>query len=61
MREYTIQELFRLTRWELLRLEREMAAAVGHLHPLHEHRTLAELNMHRIRLELGRREWALER
>jgi len=61
MREYTIQELYRLTRYELLRLEHEMAVAVVQLPALHEHGTLAQLNLHRIRRELGRREWVLQR
>jgi len=61
MREYTTQELYRLTRSELLHLEHEMAVAVVQLPALHEHRTLALLNLHRIRRELGRREWALQR
>ncbi len=61
MREYTTLELYRLTRSELLRLEHEMAVAIVQLPPLHEHRTLARINLHRIRRELGRREWVLQR
>ncbi len=61
MREYTTLELYRLTRSELLRLEHEMAVAVIQLPPLDEHRTLAQLNLHRVRRELGRREWVLQR
>lgn len=61
MREYTTLELYRLTRSELLRLEHEMAVAVIQLPPLDEHRTLAHINLHRIRRELGRREWVLQR
>lgn len=61
MREYTAQELYRLTRSELLRLEHEMAVAVVQLRPLDEHRTFALLNLHRIRRELGGREWVLQR
>jgi hypothetical protein len=61
MREYTTLELYRLTRSELLRLEHEMAVAVIQLPPLDENRTLAQINLHRIRREIGRREWTLER
>ncbi len=61
MREYTTQDLFRLTRSELLCLEHEMAVALVQLPPLDEHRTLAQLNLHRIRRELGRRNWVLHR
>lgn len=61
MREYTTQELYRLTRSELLRVEHEMATAVIELPHLHEHRTLAQINLHRIRRELGRRDWVLQR
>jgi hypothetical protein len=61
MREYTTLELYRLTRSELLRLEHEMAVAVIQLPPLDENRTLAQINLHRIRRELGRREWVLQR
>ena len=61
MREYATSELYRLTRSELLRLEHEMAVAVVQLPLLDEHRTLAQINLHRIRRELGRREWVLQR
>jgi hypothetical protein len=61
MREYTTLELYRLTRSELLRLEHEMAVAVIQPPPLDENRTLALINLHRIRRELGRREWVLQR
>ncbi len=61
MREYTTLELYRLTRSELLRLEHEMAVAVIQLPPLDENRTLAQINLHRIRRELGRRDWVLQR
>jgi len=61
MREYTTLDLYRLARSELLRLEHEMAVAVIQLPPLDEHRTLAQINLHRIRRELGRREWVLQR
>ncbi len=61
MREYTTQELYRLTRSELLRLEHKMAVAVIQLPPLDENRTLVQINLHRVRRELGRREWVLQR
>ena len=59
MREYTNQDLFRLTRDELLRLDHQMVQAIAHLPALHEDRSLAILNQLRIRRELGRREYEL--
>ena len=61
MREYTTLELYRLSRSELLSLEHRMAITAIQAATFAPERTLAELNLHRIRRELHRREWALER
>jgi hypothetical protein len=58
MREYTVTDLFRLTRAELLRLDHEMAIALMQLPEYAPGRTLALINQRRIRRELGRRDYA---
>ena len=58
MREYTVTDLFRLTRAELLRLDHEMAIALMKLAEYAPDRTLALINQRRIRRELGRRDYA---
>ena len=57
MREYTINELFQLTQAELLRLDYKMATVLSQLEDPSEYRTIAVLNLHRIRRELGRRDF----
>jgi len=59
MREYTQQDLFRLSRGELMRLEHQMVEAMTRLPAHAPDRTLATINQRRIRRELGRREWGL--
>lgn len=56
MREYAVNELFYLTRAELLELDHEMAMALATLCEHAEERTIALINLHRIRRELGRRD-----
>ena len=58
MREYTVTDLFRLARAELLRLDHEMAIALMQLPEYAPERTLALINQRRIRRELGRRDYA---
>lgn len=58
MREYTVTDLFRLTRAELLRLDHEMATALMQLAEYAPDRTLALINQRQIRRELGRRDYA---
>ena len=60
MKEYTMLDLFRLTRAELLRLDHEMAVALMHLPELSEDRTIALINQRRIRRELACRELVRE-
>ena len=59
MREYTTLELYRLSRSELLHLEHRMAITAIQAATFAPERTLAQLNLHRVRHELHRREWGL--
>ncbi len=57
MKEYMMIDLFRLTRAELLTLDRQMVMAILELPERSEHHTLALINQRRIRRELGRRDF----
>lgn len=61
MKEYTMHELFRLSRAELMRLDDKTSNALAELPAICEARTIALINQRRIRRELGRREYGLDR
>lgn len=56
MKEYTMTELFHLTRAELLRLDHEMTMTLFRLPVLSDEHTVAFTNQRCIRRELARRE-----
>jgi len=57
MKEYTMTDLFRLSRAELLTLDHQTAMAISHLPERSEQTTIALINQRRIRRELGRRDF----
>lgn len=56
MKEYTMSELYHLTRAELLRLDHEMTMELFRLPALCDEHTTAFTNQRRIRRELARRD-----
>ena len=60
MNEYTMNDLFRLSRAELLTLDHQTAMAISHLPERSEQTTIALINQRRIRRELGRRDTVRE-
>jgi hypothetical protein len=57
MTEYTMNDLFRLSRAELLTLDHQMAMAISSMPERSEQTTVALINQRRIRRELGRRDF----
>jgi hypothetical protein len=58
MRVWTLNELFRLTRAELLRLHRDIATALAAMPDTDPERPVALINLRNIRHELSRRDFA---
>lgn len=57
MKEFTITELFRMTRAELTRLDHQTAVAISQLPEYSAERATAQINQRLIRRELARRDF----